>query len=692
MKKYSVEKLRNIGIMAHIDAGKTTTTERILFYTGKVHRVGEVDEGSATMDWMEQEKERGITITSAATTCIWKDTQINIIDTPGHVDFTVEVERSLMVLDGAIIIFSAVEGVEPQSETVWRQANKYNTPRISFINKMDRMGADFYRTVKMMEERLSANPLLLQIPLGKEENFEGVIDLVRMKAVKWYEERWGIDYFEEDIPENYVDKAHHYYELLIERICDLDENITKKYIEEESITEDEIIRVIRKGTIEDTIHPVLCGAAFRNKGVQKLLDAVIDFLPSPLDIPPIEGTNPVTGKIEKRLAQIDEPFSAVVFKIATDFHVGKVAFVRVYSGEIEEGKAVYNSNIKKHERVNRILHMHANKRSQIHSVSCGNIATFVGLKESRTGHTLSTLKHPILFKTPTFPEPVISVAIEPTSQKDSEKLNATLKNLRDEDPTFEVEYNEETGQMIISGMGELHLDVLLNRMIREFGVKAHVGNPQVAYKETIRKPQTAEERFVKQTGGKGQYAHVKIQIEPHERGKGFIFENNLRQGVIPKEFIPAIRAGIVEAMENGVLIGFPVVDIKATLLDGSYHPVDSSDIAFRRASSIAFYKATEAASPILLEPIMELEIVALDSYIGEIMKDIQSRRARVLGMRHREGNRIIEAFVPLSEMFGYATTLRSLSQGRAVYSMQFHKYDFVPEELQETLLKKLRGY
>ncbi|TES92660.1 MAG: elongation factor G [Candidatus Cloacimonadota bacterium] len=693
MKKYPLEKVRNIGIMAHIDAGKTTTTERILFYTGKVHRVGEVDEGSATMDWMELEKERGITITSAATTCVWKDTEINIIDTPGHVDFTVEVERSLMVLDGAIVIFSSVEGVEPQSETVWRQADKYDIPRISFINKMDRIGANFYRTVEMMKERLSANPLLLQIPLGKEEKFEGVIDLIRMKAVKWYEERWGIDYYEEDIPREYLDKADHYHELMIEKICDLNENITEKYIENEPITEDEILSTIRKGTLKDNIHPVFCGAAFRNKGVQKLLDAVLDFLPSPLDVPPIEGINPVTGKVEKRLPRIEEPFSAVVFKIATDFHVGKLAFVRIYSGEIEEGKAVYNSNLKKHERVSRILLMHANKRSQMHSVSSGNIVAFIGLKESRTGHTLSTLKHPILFKTPTFPEPVISVAIEPSSQQDSEKLSSTLRTLRDEDPTFEVKYNEETGQTIISGMGELHIEVLLNRMIREFGVKAKVGNPQVAYKETIRKAQIAEEKFVKQTGGRGQYGHVKIQIEPLESGgEGFVFKNNAKQGVIPKEFISAIQEGIIEAMENGILAGFPVVDIKTTLLDGSYHAVDSSDIAFRRASSIAFYKAAEMASPVLLEPVMELEIVVPESYTGEIMKDIQSRRARVLGMRHRERNRIIEALVPLSEMFGYATTLRSLSQGRAVYSMQFHKYDIVPEDIQESILKKIRGF
>ncbi len=692
MEKYTLEKVRNIGIMAHIDAGKTTTTERILFYTGKVHRVGEVDEGSATMDWMEQEKERGITITSAATTCIWNGTQINIIDTPGHVDFTVEVERSLMVLDGAIAIFSAVEGVEPQSETVWRQANKYSVPRIAFINKMDRVGADFYRTVKMIEERLSASPIVLQIPLGKEEKFEGVIDLIRMKVVKWYEERWGIDYYEEDIPKEYIDKANQYHELLIEKVCDLDEDITRKYIEEETITDDELIAAIRKGTIKDGIHPVLCGSAFRNKGVQKLLDAVVDFLPSPLDVPPIEGTNPVTGDIEKRFPKDTEPFSAIVYKIARDFHVGKVAFVRVYSGELEEGKAVYNTNLKKHERVNRILQMHANKRTQMRSVSSGDIAAFVGLKESRTGHTLSTLKHPVLFETPTFPVPVISVAIEPTSQKDSEKLNTTLRTLKDEDPTFEVKYDDEIGQTIISGMGELHLDVLLNRMIREFGVKANIGNPQVAFKETIREKQTFEEKFVKQTGGKGQYAHVKIQIEPLERGKGFVFENNVRQGAIPREFITSIQSGISEAMENGVLAGFPVVDVKTTLIDGSFHPVDSSDIAFRRASSIAFYKATESASPVLLEPIMELEIVSPESYTGEIMKDIQSRRARVLGMRNRDGNRIIEVLIPLSEVFGYATTLRSLSQGRAAYSMQFHKYDYVLPEIQEGILKRIRGY
>lgn len=690
--KYPLKDVRNIGIMAHIDAGKTTTTERFLFYTGKVHRVGEVDEGSATMDWMEQEKERGITITSAATTCVWNGTQINIIDTPGHVDFTVEVERSLMVLDGAIMIFSAVEGVEPQSETVWRQADKYRIPRISFINKMDRMGADFSRTVNMMEERLGANPVLLQIPLGKEENFEGVIDLIKMKAVKWYEERWGINLYEEDISREHIAQAEEFHELLIEKVCDLDESITRKYLEEKPIGEDEIIKVLRKGTINDAIHPVLCGSAFKNKGVQKLLDAVISFLPSPLDIPAIEGVNPVSGKTEKRLPEESEPFSAVVFKIATDFHVGKLVFVRIYSGVVEQGKAVYNSNIKKHERVNRILQMHANKRLQIPSVSCGNIAAFVGLKESRTGHTLSTLKHPILFKTPTFPEPVISIAIEPHSQMDSEKLGSTLRTLKDEDPTFIVKYNEETGQTIISGMGELHLEVLLNRMIREFGVKANVGNPQVAYKETTTSSQIVEEKFAKQTGGRGQYAHVKIQVEPLGKGKGIVFESKIAQGVIPKEFISSVKAGILEAAENGVIAGFPVVDVKATLLDGSYHQVDSSDIAFRRAGSIAFYKAMEKDNPKLLEPIMELEIVSPESYTGEIIKDIQSRRAKVLGMEQREKNRIIEAFVPLSEMFGYATALRSLSQGRAVYSMQFHGYETVSEGLQTTILKKIRGY
>jgi len=692
MEKYQLENVRNIGIMAHIDAGKTTTTERILFYTGKVHRVGEVDEGSATMDWMEQEKERGITITSAATTCVWNGTQINIIDTPGHVDFTVEVERSLMVLDGAIIIFSAVEGVEPQSETVWRQASKYNTPRIVFINKMDRTGADFYRTIGMMEERLTTKPVLVQIPLGKEEKFEGIIDLIHMKVIKWQDKMWGIDYYEEEIPPDYLNEASEYRELLIEKVCDFDENITRKYVEEEPITEDDIIETIRKGTIENKLQPVLCGSAFKNKGVQKLLDAVVDFLPSPLDRPPIEGTNIVTGKPDKRFARNSEPFSAIVFKIATDFHVGKLAFVRVYSGEIEEGKSVYNTNLKKHERVNRILLMHANKRRQVHSVSSGNIAAFIGLKQSRTGHTLSTLKHPIIFETPTFPEPVISVAIEPLSQQDSEKLGSTLRALHDEDPTFEVKYDDETGQTIISGMGELHLDVLLNRMIREFSVKAKIGNPHVAYKETIRNQQFAEEKFVKQTGGKGQYAHVKLCLEPSTRGKGFIFENEVREGRIPKEFIPAVRKGIYEAMENGVLAGFPMVDIKAVLTDGSYHSVDSSDIAFRRAGSIAFYKAAEAASPVLLEPVMELEIISPEMYLGEVIKDIQSRRAQVLGMRQREGSRIIEVFVPLAEMFGYATTLRSLSQGRAVYSMQFHKYDFVPQEIQAKLLKRIRGY
>ncbi len=692
MKEYSLKQIRNIGIMAHIDAGKTTTTERILFYTGKVHRVGEVDEGSATMDWMDQERERGITITSAATTCIWKETQINIIDTPGHVDFTIEVERSLMVLDGAIVVFSAVEGVEPQSETVWRQADKYTIPRISFINKMDRTGADFYRTTEMIKERLSGVPVLIQIPFGKEETFEGIIDLIRMKVVKWEKEQWGLNCYEEEIPEDLREMADHYRDIMIEKLTDFDEIITKKFIEETEITTDEILRALRAGTLQNSIQPVLCGSALKNKGIQKIMDAVIDFLPSPLDIPPIKGMNPETEKQEKRFADKEGPFSAIVFKIATDVHVGKLAFVRAYSGTIKTGKAVYNSNLKKHERINRILLMHANKRTQIDQLTCGNIAAFVGLKEARTGHTLSTKEHPIIFQSPTFPKPVISVAIEPTSQKDSLKLDTTLQALHDEDPTFEVKFDEETGQRIISGMGELHLEILLTRMIREFGVKAHVGNPQVAYKETIREMKVIEEKFVRQTGGKGLYAHVKLQIEPLRREGGFIFEDKSKYGVIPKEFISAIQKGIIEAMENGVLAGFPVIDIKATLLDGSFHSVDSSDIAFMRASSIAFYKATENASPVLLEPIMKLEIVSPEAYTGEIMKDIQGRRARVLGMDHREGCRIIDVLVPLAEMFGYATTLRSLSQGRAMSSMEFSNYNFVPDTLQEVILRKIRGY
>jgi elongation factor G len=692
MKEYPLQQVRNIGIMAHIDAGKTTATERILFYTGKVHRIGEVDEGSATMDWMLQEKERGITITSAATTCIWRDTQINIIDTPGHVDFTVEVERSLMVLDGAVMIFSAVEGVEPQSETVWHQTSKYRVPRLSFINKMDRTGADFYRTVSMMEERLGASPLLLQIPLGKEEAFVGIIDLIRMRAIKWQVEEYGVHFIEEDIREEYMTQAHHYREVMIEQLGDIDEHIAHKYVEDEAIAVEELVAAIRKGTIASVIHPVLCGSALKNKGVQRLMDAIVDFLPSPLEVPPIEGINPETGKTETRLPSKDEPFSAMVFKIASDEHVGKLAFVRAYSGEFHAGKAVYNSNLERHERVSRILLMHANKRSQISTLSCGHIAAFIGLRDARTGHTLSIKKHPIVFRTPTFPVPVISVAIEPTSQKDTEKLHVTLRMLQDEDPTFTVKSDEDTGQTIISGMGELHLEVLLERMVREFGVKANIGNPQVAYKETIRESSVAEEKFVKQTGGRGQYAHVKIRIEPLERGKHFAFEDSTRQGIIPREFIPAIREGIVAAMENGVLVGFPVVDIKAILLDGSFHPVDSTTIAFRTASSIAFYKATKEASPSLLEPIMELEIVTPEQYTGDIMKDIQSRRAQVLGMRQRERYRIVDALVPLAEMFGYTTTLRSLSQGRATSSLQFKAYDFVPDDLQETILKKIRGF
>lgn len=692
MKVYPLEKIRNIGIMAHIDAGKTTATERILFYTGKVHRIGEVDEGSATMDWMIQEKERGITITSAATTCIWRDIQINIIDTPGHVDFTVEVERSLMVLDGAVMIFSSVEGVEPQSETVWHQAAKYGIPRISFINKMDRTGADFYRTVAMMEERLGAVPLLLQLPLGREETFSGIIDLVRMKVVRWKEEEYGSQFVEDEVPEEFVHEAHHYRELLIEHLGDIDEHIAQKYVDEESLSEDDIKVAIRKGTIANIVHPVLCGSALKNKGVQKLIDAIVDFLPSPLDIPPIEGVHPETGKKEIRFPKKDEPFSAMVFKIATDTHVGKLAFVRAYSGELLSGKAAYNANLGKHERVNRILLMHANKRSQIESLTCGNIAAFVGLKDARTGHTLCEKKHPIVFRTPTFPVPVISVAIEPPSQKDADKLSTALRLLKDEDPTFDVKFDEETGQTIISGMGELHLEVLLKRMISEFGVKANIGNPQVAYRESIQEPAVSEEKFVRQTGGRGQYAHVKIRIEPAGRGGGFLFEDQSKGAVIPKEFIPAIREGIAEAMENGVLAGFPVVDVRAALLDGSFHPVDSTPVAFRTASSLAFYRAAESASPALLEPVMELEIVTPEQYTGEIMKDIQSRRAQVLGMRQRDKYRIVDALVPLAEMFGYTTTLRSLSQGRATSSLQFRTYDFVPPDLQTAILRRIRGF
>ncbi len=692
MKTYPLERIRNIGIMAHIDAGKTTATERILFYTGKVHRIGEVDEGSATMDWMTQEKERGITITSAATTCIWRDCQINIIDTPGHVDFTIEVERSLMVLDGAVMVFSAVEGVEPQSETVWRQTEKYKVPRVSFINKMDRVGADFYRTVSMMEKRLGASPLLLQLPVGKEETFTGAIDLIRMKTISWHSEEQGVRFDESEISEKDLQEAQHYRELMIEQLGDIDEHIAHRYVEEEDIDEQEIVAAVRKGTIANVIHPVLCGSALKNKGVQKLIDAIVDYLPSPLEVPPIEGVHPETGNHEVRLAKQDEPFSAMVFKIASDIHVGKLAFVRVYSGEILSGKAVYNSNLGKHERVNRILLMHANKRSQVDALSCGNIAAFVGLKQAKTGHTLSVKKHPIVFRTPTFPVPVISVAIEPTSQQDAEKLHMTLRSLQDEDPSFTSKYDDETGQTIISGMGELHLEVLLTRMTREFGVRANVGNPQVAYREAIRETAVAEEKFVRQTGGKGQYAHVKLQIEPLERGKGLLFEDSTRGAVIPKEFIASVEEGIVEAMENGTLAGFPVVDVKATLLDGSFHPVDSTAIAFRTASSIAFYRAAEAASPVLLEPIMELEIVTPEPYTGEIMKDIQSRRAQVQGMRHRDMYRIIDALVPLAEMFGYTTTLRSLSQGRATSSMQFKTYHFVPDELQAGILRKIRGF
>ena len=684
-RKIPLERTRNIGIMAHIDAGKTTTTERILFYTGKIHKIGETHEGAAQMDWMEQEQERGITITSAATTCHWRDHRINIIDTPGHVDFTVEVERSLRVLDGAVAVFCAKGGVEPQSETVWRQADKYNVPRMAFINKMDIVGADFFNVIEMIRDRLKANPVPIQIPIGKEDNFIGVVDLVNMNA-RIYNDDLGEDIEVVDIPEDLVDLAEEYRENLLENIAEYDEDLMMKYLEGEEITPEEIIKAIRKATIEVEITPVLCGSSYKNKGVQPLLDAIVDYMPSPLDIPPVKGVAVDSDEELERISSDDEPFSALAFKIVTDPYVGKLAYFRVYSGTLKAGSYVYNSIKGKKERVGRILLMHANKREEVDEVYAGDIAAAVGLKDTSTGDTLCDENNPIILETMEFPEPVIEVAIEPKTKASQEKMSAALAKLAEEDPTFRTSTNEETGQILIAGMGELHLEIIVDRLLREFKVEANVGNPQVAYKESISVPAEADTKYVRQSGGRGQYGHVKIKIEPQESGVGYEFVNKIVGGVIPKEYIPAVDAGIQEAMQSGILGGYPVVDVKVTLFDGSYHEVDSSEMAFKIAGSMAFKEAMAKAKPVLLEPIMKVEVIMPEEYMGDVIGDINSRRGRVEGMELRNGAQVVNAYVPLSEMFGYATDLRSNTQGRATYSMEFDHYEAVPNNIAEEVL------
>jgi len=687
----ALEKTRNIGIMAHIDAGKTTTTERILYYTGINYKIGEVHEGTATMDWMVQEQERGITITSAATTCFWRDHRVNIIDTPGHVDFTIEVERSLRVLDGAVAVFCSVGGVEPQSETVWRQADKYRVPRLAFVNKMDRLGADFFRVVKMIEDRLGARPAIVQLPIGSEDKFVGIVDLVTMKAVVWEEESLGAKFHEEEIPAELKEQAEHYREKLLEAAADADEAIMEKYLEGQAITEAELRRGIRAATLALKIVPVLCGTAFRNKGVQPMLDAVVDYLPSPLDIPPVNGKVPGTDKIELRLAKDDAPFSALAFKIMTDPFVGTLSFFRVYSGSLNSGASVYNSTKSKRERVGRLLKMHANKREEIKEVYAGDIAAAVGLKTATTGDTLCAEDHPIVLESIDFPEPVISIAIEPKSKADQEKLGLSLQKLATEDPSFKVRTDEETGQTIISGMGELHLEIIVDRLLREFSVGANIGKPQVAYRETIRKGVEQQGRFIRQTGGRGQYGDVWIKLEPHQPGGGFEFVDAIRGGSIPREYIPAVEKGVREATENGVLAGYPMVDVKVTLFDGSYHEVDSSEIAFKIAGSMAFKEAARKANPVLLEPIMSVEVVVPEDFMGDVIGDLSSRRGKVLGLDTRPAAQAIDARVPLAQMFGYATDLRSMTQGRATYTMQFSHYEPVPAAVAEGIIAKFDG-
>jgi len=690
-RSVALEKTRNIGIMAHIDAGKTTTTERILYYTGINYKIGEVHEGTATMDWMVQEQERGITITSAATTCFWRDHRVNIIDTPGHVDFTIEVERSLRVLDGAVAVFCSVGGVEPQTETVWRQADKYRVPRLAFVNKMDRLGADFFRVVKMIEDRLGARPVVMQLPIGAEDKFTGIVDLVTMKAVVWEDESLGAKFHEEEVPADLKAQAEEYREKLLEAAADSDEAIMEKYLEGKSVDEAELRKGIRAATLALKIVPVLCGTAFRNKGVQPMLDAVVDYLPSPVDIPPVTGVEPGTEKVEVRPANDDAPFSALAFKIMTDPFVGTLSFFRVYSGSLRSGASIYNSTKSKRERVGRLLKMHANKREEIKEVYAGDIAAAVGLRTATTGDTLCDEDDPIVLESIDFPDPVISIAIEPKSKADQEKLGLSLQKLATEDPSFKVRTDEETGQTIISGMGELHLEIIVDRLLREFSVGANVGKPQVAYRETIRKGVEQQGKFIRQTGGRGQYGDVWIKLEPQKPGGGFEFVDAVKGGSIPREYIPAVEKGVKEATENGVLAGYPMVDVKVTLVDGSYHDVDSSEIAFKIAGSMAFKQAARKASPVLLEPIMSVEVVVPEDFMGDVIGDLSSRRGKVLGMGTRPAAQAIDARVPLAQMFGYATDLRSMTQGRATYTMQFSHYEPVPAAVAEGIIAKFDG-
>ena len=689
-REFSLEKTRNIGIMAHIDAGKTTTTERILFYTGINHKIGEVHEGAATMDWMAQEQERGITITSAATTCHWKGHRINIIDTPGHVDFTVEVERSLRVLDGAVAVLTARGGVEPQTETVWRQAEKYMVPRMAYVNKMDITGADFYNVIKMMKERLNANAVAIQLPIGAEDDFKGIIDLVKMEAIV-YEDDLGKVADEVAIPEDMQEIAEEYREKLLEAVSEYDEEIMEKYLEGEEISEEQIKAAIRKATIACEMTPVTCGTSYRNKGVQPMLDAVVDFMPAPVDIPPIKGVNPENGEEDHRPSSDSEPFAALAFKIMADPYVGKLAFFRVYSGTLSSGSYVFNSTKGKKERIGRILQMHANNRKELDIVYSGDIAAAVGLKDTTTGDTLCDENSPIILESMEFPDPVISVAVEPKTKNDQEKMGVALSKLAEEDPTFRVRTDEETGQTIISGMGELHLEIIVDRMLREFKVDCVVGNPQVAYRETIRSQVDCEGKFVRQSGGHGQYGHCKLTLIPQEPGEGFSFENKVVGGAIPKEFIKPIEEGIKQAMEAGVLAGYPVVDVKAVVYDGSFHEVDSSEAAFKIAGSMAFKNGALKANPVILEPYVKVEVIVPEEYMGDVIGDLNSRRGRIDGMEARNGAQVINAFVPLSGMFGYSTDLRSKTQGRGNYSMEVSHYEEVPKNIADGIISKNKG-
>ncbi|MDK9700514.1 MAG: elongation factor G [bacterium] len=686
-----LSRIRNIGIMAHIDAGKTTTTERILFYTGKTHKMGEVHEGAAVMDWMEQEKERGITITSAATTCYWRDHRINIIDTPGHVDFTVEVERSLRVLDGAVAVFCAVGGVEPQSETVWRQANRYGVPRIAYVNKMDRVGADFYNVIDMMKERLKAVPIPIQIPMGQGELFTGQIDLIKMQAIVYNEHNLGKGWEYMEIPASMAQTAHDAREKLIEAISDYDDHLMEKFFADVVIPPEELIAALRKATIDCKITPVILGSSFKNKGVQPLLDAVVDLLPSPEELPPVTGHHPQTDEPEERAANYDEPFSGLAFKIQTDPYVGKLTYVRVYSGKLAAGSYVHNPISRRKERVSRLLHMFANKREDIDEIAAGNICAFVGLKDTRTGDTLCEDNHPIVLERMTFPIPVVQLAIEPKTKADQDKLSEALSKLSEEDPTFQVRYNDETSQTTIAGMGELHLEIIVDRMKREFGVEANVGKPMVAYQETITKKAEVNHKYAKQTGGRGQFAHIVISVEPNERGKGYHFESKIIGGSIPKEYIPAINQGCRDAMKTGVVAGYPMDDVTVTLLDGSYHEVDSNEMAFKICGSMAFKEAAAKAGAILCEPVMQLDVITPEEYLGDVMGNMNQRRARIHGIEPRSDAQTIKSSVPLAEMFGYATALRSMTQGRAVFSMQFEKYEPVPKSVSEKILKEVNG-